>query len=51
MYTGQVIKSKSIDKNLEIIFVDDLTEELICIELNSCNGQRYKVKFSEILEG
>lgn len=51
MYTGQVIKSKSVDKNLEIVFIDNLTKECICIEANSQNAERHAIKFGDVLEG
>ena len=49
LITGQEIKSKKIpDKQLEIIFKDDLYGECICIELNSHDAKRYTVKFDDI---
>lgn len=49
LITGQLIKSKKIPNlNLEIVFVDHLTEECICIELNSHDAKQIKVKFDDI---
>ena len=46
---GLVIKSKKIpNKQLEIIFIDHLTEECICTELDSHDAKRYTVKFDDI---
>ena len=46
---GQVIKSKNIpNKQLEIIFKDDLYGECICVEINSHDGNRYTVKYDDI---
>lgn len=47
--TGQAIKSKKIpNKQLEIIFIDNLTEECICTELYSHDAKQIKVKFDDI---
>ena len=49
LITGQKIKSKKIPgKQLEIVFVDNLTEECICTELYSHDARRYTVKFDDI---
>ena len=49
LITGQKIKSKKIpDKQLEIIYKDDLYGECICIEINSHDANRYTVKFDDI---
>lgn len=46
---GQVIKSrKAPNKQLEIIFIDHLTEECICTELFSHDAKQFKVKFDDI---
>ena len=46
---GQAIKSKTApNKQLEIIFKDDLYGECICIEINSHDGHRYNVKYDDI---
>jgi hypothetical protein len=50
LMTGQAIKSKKEpDKNLEIIFVDNLTNECICTELYSHDAKRHTVKFEDII--
>ena len=47
--TGQVIKSKKVPNlMLEIVFVDNLTEECICTELFSHDAKQFKVKFDDI---
>jgi hypothetical protein len=47
--TGQAIKSKKvIGINLEIIVVDELLQECICIELNSHDAKRINVKFEDV---
>ena len=46
---GQAIKSKKIPNlKLEIIVIDNLTEECICTELYSHDARRYTVKFDDI---
>ena len=46
---GQAIKSKNFPNlMLEIVFVDNLTEECICTELYSHDARRYTVKFDDI---
>ena len=47
--TGQAINSKSVENiRLEIVAVDELLQECICVEINSHDAKRYKVKFSDI---
>ena len=49
LVTGETIKSKKIPNiNLEIVFIDRLTEECICTELFSHDAKQIKVKFSDI---
>jgi len=52
LINGQTVRSKNLkDKRLEIVAVDNLLEEWICIELYSHDaGNRYTVKFDDILE-
>ena len=46
---GQSVKSKKMPNlNLEIVFVDNLTEECICTELYSHDARRYTVKYDDI---
>lgn len=49
--TGQSIKAKNIDQDLEIVFVDNLLQECTCIELYGHDAKPYKVKFDDIVEG
>lgn len=49
--TGQSIKAKNINQDLEIVFVDNLLQECTCIELYGHDAKPYKVKFDDILEG
>lgn len=49
--TGQAIKSKKVTGiSLEIVAVDELLQECICIELNSHDAKRINVKFEDVEE-
>jgi hypothetical protein len=49
--TGQAIKSKKVTGiNLEIVAIDELMQECICIELNSHDAKRFNVKFEDVEE-